>query len=207
MADETKTRELKDHEPLLRDLLLASILRALTPFIPIPFVDGIAEGVLARRIYRTVAAVNGREFTKAELKALCDDGGGCFSGCRGCFLDLVLWPLKSVRLLKILVFTPLEYKKVVDRASRSFVQAYVVNHIVSSGTWPDGQAELVAQVRDEVCAQVGTGPVEHLFQLALEGTGRKLQEAFELLFKALKRVARVKDQEREAAVTDRKSVV
>ena len=193
--------EFKGNEALLRELLLLSILRALTAFIPLPFVDGIAEGVLAKRIYIAVAKANCREFDKTELKALCDDGGGCLSGCRGCFIDLLLWPLRSVRLLRILIFAPFEFKKVVDRASRSFVQSCIVHHVLAAGLWPEGKASLVARVRDEVCRQVGTGPVEHLFQLALEGTGRKLQEALGLLLKAMRRMGKVKEEEKEAAVT------
>ena len=189
-------------DPLLQAMLMFAVLRSLTPFIPIPWVDGIVEKALLENLYRGVGRANHRHFTAKEIRVLIEEDGGCLNTLKGCLLGVLLFPLRSLRLLKVLVFTPLQYKKVIDRASKTFVEAYIVHFILESGRWPEGRTEVVRAVRDEVCKEVGTQPVEHLFNvLAVQESRKRLQQAYELLLKLARSVRGARDEERETVAT------
>jgi hypothetical protein len=189
-------------DSLLREMLLYSVLRALVPFVPLPFVEGVAADRLGRRLFEGVAEAHGRVFLKAELDDLISDDDSWRTGCRGCLVETLLFPYHSVRMLKRLLFTPLEIKRVVDSTSRFFIEAFLVHQILQARRWPEGGSAVVRQVMTRVCRQVGTGPIELLLSQALRSTGHKLQELFELLLQRLRQVMR-RDRKNKQAVVAR----
>ena len=70
----------------------AVLLVALTPLIPLPFLDEVVRAGLLRRSFRLVADSEGVALPKASLRWLAAEREGCI---RGCITVALLWPLKK----------------------------------------------------------------------------------------------------------------
>src|ERR671912_751047 len=98
-----------------RGLVTHAIFVGLTPLIPVPVVDDLAQAYFRRRLVRTLAASHGRTLSAEELDALTSEpGGGCL---RGCAVQVVLYPLKKI-FRKIFFF--LEWKRAADLTSQTY---------------------------------------------------------------------------------------
>jgi uncharacterized protein (DUF697 family) len=63
-------------------LLTHAVLVALTPLIPLPFMDDWVRGHLERRLVKTLAREHGRDLSDEDARALMDEEGSIAAGPR-----------------------------------------------------------------------------------------------------------------------------
>ncbi len=135
-----------------RILLTHTALVALTPLIPLPFVDTMAQSRLQRRMVRLLAQGNDLLLQPAELARLADDQPG--SAVEGIVKGLVLTPLRGM-LSK--VFIVLAGHKIAEVASTCYHRGFLADRAFARGLCaPDGpySASAIREAIDEVMAAV-----------------------------------------------------
>ena len=135
-----------------RILLTHTALVALTPLIPLPFVDDMAKSRLQRRMVRLLAQAYDLVLQPAELALLGDDQPGNVAG--GIVKGLVLTPLRRM-LLK--TFMVLAGNKIAEVASRCYHRGFLTDRVFARGLCaPDGphSAGAIREAIDEVMAAV-----------------------------------------------------
>jgi hypothetical protein len=171
-----------------RGLVTYSVFVGLTPLIPVPVLDDLAQGYFRRRLVRMLAASHGRALSAEEVEALvAEPGGGCL---RGCVVQAVIYPLKKI-FRKVFYF--LEWKRAADLTSQTYHFGYLLNYALqpradgSSLVSLRGAAEVRAAI-DAVCLEAPIKPVESAVGGTFRQSKRVLRSAASLLGQALRRV-------------------
>jgi hypothetical protein len=149
-----------------RTIRTYAVLCALTPLIPIPFVDDIARAYFRRRLVRGLASLRGLVLPEAGVRTLADTPGrGCLIGC------LVAPPLYAVKKLFRKIFYFLEWKRAVDTASETYHFGSLVDHAFER-RWPAPagpvEATRLRAAVDSVLARRGTSPIDKAVREAFE---------------------------------------
>ena len=162
-----------DSEPRSRGasdgiLLTHTALVALTPLLPIPFVDELVERYVLRRMVRRLASAHRLRIWDEEVSALVDRRSTRLLG--RAVLGAALSPLK--RLLRK-TFLVLVGKKVIDTASSCYHRGWLIDRAFALGLCaPHGphSARTVREAIDEVLRQVpvATSPVTQAIRVGLE---------------------------------------
>jgi hypothetical protein len=140
-------------EPRRRPRLSHStLLVGLTPFVPLPVLDGVIKRHLLRRSWRELALLHGVSVEEATLVALTRDKRSFLLGCLGAVL---WWPLKKIFKS---VFFVLQLKECVDEASEASVRSLLVRTALQRGHLP-AQAEAVREAMDAAWERRGGSPV------------------------------------------------
>lgn len=157
-------------------LLESTALVALTPLIPIPFVDDMVRTRLHRRMVQSLANLHTLRLWPDEVKVLADPPSALLAGlARGA----VLYPLKRI-LRKALVV--LRFKSMVDHASDTYHRGVLLDHAFASGlcapVGPYTPAELREAI-EAVCRQVPVAgsPVTEAVRAGLSRSGDALSSA------------------------------
>jgi hypothetical protein len=158
-----------------------SLTVALTPLIPLPFVDDMAKGYLQRRMVYELAAVHDLEIWREEVRTLADDAE--VSVMTGALKGAALMPLK---LLLRKAFFLLSGKKIVDIASLCYHRGRLLDLTFAHGWCRPAGPRTVKEVRlaiDAVCQQVpiASSPVTHALRSGLEGSRDLLGDVVEQL--------------------------
>jgi hypothetical protein len=166
----------------LERLSLVSLLAALCPLIPVPWLDDLAERVVRRRAVTDLLRERGVEPTPGDVEVL----AGLVRPPRGC-LEWALWPLTGVLLYvakKVFrkVLFVLALGDAVRAASELFHDAYLLSHALDRG-WlaagPGGridreQARWVRWAIESTTAETDPAPVRGAVRRSLAGSGRLL---------------------------------
>ncbi len=181
-------------------ILKHALWTALTPLIPVPFVDGAAQNYVMRKMVRSLAELHHLRLWEPEVKVLADDEGGKL--LVGLAKGAVLAPFKFF-LRK--TFMVLAGKRIVDLASRSYHHGFLLERAFARGFCaPAGRASPQALRRaiDEVlrAAPVATSPVTHALRRGLQSSQRGLADAYAALRARL--VAGAGEADLEDAVRD-----
>ncbi len=162
-------------------ILTHATLAALTPLIPVPFVDTAARNRVMRRMVRSLAELHHLRIWDAEVKVLADEEGGGF--VRGIAKGAVLAPFKFV-LRK--TFMVLAGKHIVDLASRSYHHGLLTDRAFAH-RWctPAGSRSPreVRQAIDAVLASepVASSPVTRALRIGFDESQRAVFDAYATL--------------------------
>jgi hypothetical protein len=159
-----------------------SLLAALGPLIPVPWLDDLAERVVRRRAVGDLLRERGVEPTPGDVEVL----AGLVRPPRGC-VEWMLWPLTGVllyvakKLFRKVLFV-LALGDAVRAASELFHDAYLLAHALERG-WltagPGGridrdQARWVRWAIEATTAETDPAPVRGAVKRSLAGSGRLL---------------------------------
>ena len=182
-----------------RGLVTHAIFVGLTPLIPVPVLDDLAQAYFRRRLVRTLAASRGRALRPEELDALASEpGGGCL---RGCAVQAVLYPLKKI-FRKVFYF--LEWKRAADLTSQTYHFGYLLDYALRPRAGGDslvntrGAAEVRAAI-EAVCRESPIRPVESAVGGTFRQSKRVLRSAASLLAQTLRRLAGARPGREEVA--------
>ncbi|HHH27405.1 MAG TPA: hypothetical protein ENK57_03515 [Polyangiaceae bacterium] len=167
-----------DHQSLL---LTHTTFVALTPLIPLPFVDDMVQGRLERRMVRLLAEAHGLRIWEEEIKILAH--GPRKSVVAGIAKGVVLAPFKKI-LRK--VFIVLTGKKMVDLATQTYHVGWLLDLAFARG-WcspagPHHAREIRAAI-ERVLAQVplATSPVTRALEAGYDSSREALGDLFEMV--------------------------
>lgn len=172
-----------------RGLVTYAVFVGLTPLIPVPLVDDLAQSYFRRRLVRMLAASHGRQLSPEDFEALASErgGGGCL---RGCAVQAVVYPLKKV-FRKVFFF--LEWKRAADLTSQTYHYGYLLNYALQprEGGGPIISLRGAGEVREAieaVCREAPIKPVESAVGGTFRQSKRVLQSAAGLLGQTLRRI-------------------
>jgi len=167
----------------LHRLSLMSLMAAVCPLVPVPWLDDWAERLVRRRAVAELLRERGVDPTPADVAVL---AGLEPQGRRGC-AELVLWPLTGVILyagkkLFRKVFFVLALGDAVRAATSLFHDAYLLRHALALGELPPGtggrldrqEARRVRRAMEATVAETDPAPLRGALRRALAGSGRVL---------------------------------
>jgi hypothetical protein len=172
-----------------RGLVTYAIFVGLTPLIPVPVLDDLAQSYFRRRLVRMLAASHGRALGPEDFDALASErgGGGCLSGC---LVQALVYPLKKV-FRKVFYF--LEWKRAADLTSQTYHFGYLLNYALQPREGGESLVALrgavaVREAIDAVCREAPIKPVESAVFGTFRQSKRVLGSAAGLLSQTLRRV-------------------
>lgn len=159
-------------------VLSHATLAALTPLIPVPFVDTVARNYVMRRMVRSLAARHELEIWDEQVKTLADEKGGHF--LVGIAKGAVLSPFKLV-LRK--TFMVLAGKHIVDLASQSYHHGYLVEHAFRQKWCAPRGGHSPTRVRAAIdklveSEPVASSPVTRALRVGFDGSQRALADVY-----------------------------
>ena len=165
--------------------LIAShaVLAGMTRFIPVPFVDDLVQSYVLRRLIRRLAESYGVSLGEADAETLGSEPG---SGCGGCLLSAVFYPLKWI-IRKVFIF--LEMKRSADLLSRVYHRGMMVEYAMQQKWIGEDSGRSAADVRkaiDEVLREAPIRPVEEAAKL----TYRQLTGPFKMAVRLFRSATR-----------------
>jgi hypothetical protein len=184
-----------------RTIITHSVLLGLTPLIPIPVVDDLAQRYFQRRMIKSLATAHGIQLDTEHLDALASDRGG--QGCvLGCLSLVIIYPLKKI-FRKVFYF--LEWKRAVDLASTTYHYGYLIDYLFSAWGHPASTGRAIAEVRDAIDAVCREAPIKPL-ESAIKGTFRQskgvLMSGAGLLERSFRRIMGKADENRVAQAVE-----
>jgi hypothetical protein len=170
-------------------LLKYAILVGMTPLIPLPLLDDLAQGYFERRMFERLVASHQITMTEAQIDGLGApaDPAGCV---KGCFTALLLYPLKKI-LRKIFFF--LEIKRTVDLIASTYARGMLLDRMLQRRLCaPAGPHEpaRIRQATDQALQRVGTSPIELAVRHSFHGSTELIRRLGDQLFAALRRLTR-----------------
>jgi len=172
------SRPRPDHQTLL---LSHTTLVALTPLIPLPFVDDMVQARFERRMIRLLAEAYGLRIWEEEIRILAEGPRG--NVVAGIAKGVALAPFKKI-LRKTFIF--LAGKKMVDLASRTYHVGWMVDLTFARGWCSPAGPHRAREVRaaiDRVLAQVplASSPVTRALKAGYESSREALGDVFEMV--------------------------
>lgn len=169
--------------------LIAShaVLAGMTRFIPVPFVDDLVQSYVLRRLIRRLAESYGVSLGEDDAETLGSEPG---SGCGGCMLGAVLYPLKWL-LRKIFIF--LEVKRSADLLSRVYHRGFLVEYAMQQKWIGADSGRPAAEVRraiDDVLREAPIRPVEQAAKLTFRQLTGPFKTAVRLFRSASSRLTK-----------------
>lgn len=189
--------------PDLQSVLLKhTTLVALTPLIPLPFVDDMVKSRLERRMIRQLAEGHALRIWDEEVRILAEGTEGPFAGkiAKG----VVMAPFRRV-LRKTFIF--LAGKRMVDLASQTYHTGWLVDHAFAHG-WvaPHGshRAREVRAAIDRVLEQapIAKSPVTRALKIGFERSKDAFGEVSEMVQAGLGVIRREPRDDEVARVVD-----
>jgi hypothetical protein len=135
-------------------LALHTLLVALTPFIPLPFVDDIAKNLVMRRLVRTLARAHGLSLSDAEVRTLADDKGG--SLLMGLVKGALLAPIKFIIRKLVIILTG---KRIVELASDTYHRAFLIDRAFANRWCAPVGAHPPEKLRDAIDSLIAATPI------------------------------------------------
>lgn len=176
-----------------REIVQYAVLVALTPLVPVPFLDDILKNYLQRRMVRKLGENYQYNFSDAEIRVLADEESrGCL---KGCISMMIVYPLKKI-FRKIFFF--LEWKRAIDVASYTLHYGILIDYAMSEGWCAPTSLKSAAEVRKAVDAllhEVNTRPLEALLQAAFNQSKGLIVDTANILKEQLQRLSGKKDEE------------
>ncbi|HUO87096.1 MAG TPA: hypothetical protein VM617_06870 [Thermoanaerobaculia bacterium] len=163
-------------------LSLISLVAALCPLVPVPWLDDFAERVVRRRAVADLLRERGVDPTPGDVEVL----AGLERSRRGC-VDWLLWPLTGVlfyvakKLFRKVLFL-LAAGDAVRTGSEVFHDTYLLSHALAGGWLPPGpdgrldrdEARWVRWAMAATTAETDPAPVRGAMRRAFVGSGRLL---------------------------------
>jgi hypothetical protein len=170
-------------------LVKYAVLVGLTPLIPLPFLDDLAQQHFERRLIARLLREHQIPPDDDHASALAAPLPSPHGAVLGCLLTLVLYPLK--KLFRKLFFF-LEIKRAIDLVSTTYSLGYALDHVLGAGLYVPGGPLAPVELRgalERALARVGTSPIEMAVRSALVASRGALQAAADALLALLKGVA------------------
>lgn len=167
-----------DHQTLL---LTNTTFVALTPLIPVPFVDDMVQARLERRMVRHLAEAHGLRIWEEEIKLLAE--GPKRNVVAGIAKGVILAPVKRILRKAFLVLLG---KKMIDLATRTYHVGWLLDLAFARGWCSPAGPHRAREVRaaiDRVLAQVplASSPVTRALKAGYESSRDALGDLFEMV--------------------------
>jgi len=179
----------EEKNPNQQIFLKYAILVGLTPLIPLPLLDDLAQLYFERRMVDRLARAHQLALTPEQVDALSSppaDPAGCV---KGCLVTLLIYPLKKL-LRKVFFF--LEIKRTIDLVATTYARGHVLDRVMTRGLCaPAGPHEpaAVREATEQALVRVGTSPITLAVRRAFDGSTDLLKRLVGLLFAALRRLS------------------
>jgi hypothetical protein len=148
-------------------LISHSILVGLTPFIPVPFLDGFVKLTIERRLVASLALHRSALLHPDAVREL---AGERRSALAGIVRSIVKYPFRTM-LRK--VFIALQVKRASDEASLAYHRAFLVDRALARKLIAPSGQHSSAEVRDAIdkaCEVVPVSPLRHALAGAFEAS-------------------------------------
>lgn len=167
-----------DHQTLL---LSHTTFVALTPLIPLPFVDDMVQHRLERRMVRQLAEAHGLRIWEEEIKILAE--GPKSNVVAGIAKGVVLAPFKRILRKAFIVLTG---KKMIDLATRTYHVGWLLDLTFARGWCSPAGPHRAREVRaaiDRVLVQVplASSPVTRALKAGYDSSREALGDLFEMV--------------------------
>ncbi len=180
------------------EIVQYAVLVALTPLVPVPFLDDIVKNYLQRKMVRKLGESYQYNFSEAEIKVLADEeSGGCL---KGCLSMIIMYPFKKI-FRKVFFF--LEWKRAIDLASYTLHHGILIDYAMSEGWCAPASLKSAAEVRaavDTVLREVNTKPLEAVLKAAFNQSKNLIVDAANVMKEQLQLLSGKKDEESVALV-------
>ncbi|MBI3925450.1 MAG: hypothetical protein HY319_07925 [Armatimonadetes bacterium] len=169
------------------ELLYHSILTAMSTQIPLPLMDIAARRAIRSSMFSRICRLYNRPISASDAMTLAADpgeeGSCCIKSClMGCGLQLLLFPIRRIiRTIRAIR----NYQELVDLATTTFVEGYVVLYLLLIDEWPNLPARELRGGIDAVLQEAGTKPVQAVFRVGFEETRGQMVRAARSLYKKL----------------------
>jgi hypothetical protein len=171
-------------------LVTHAILVGLTPLIPIPFVDDVAQKAFSRSLTERLAARHERILSSEQIKTLIEQPSGNFFG--GVAGKIALYPAKK---LFRKVFYVLEWKRAVDLISATYYRGFLLDVALEENGIEQYGAAKVRAALERVLARTNTSPLHHAASGLVGGSKGAFRHVGQLLGRALPNDKNVSAQE------------
>ena len=171
-----------------RILIKYAVLVGLTPLIPIPLLDDLAQGYFERRMIEKLAGARHLTLSPEHLNALASPPTTAASWLRGCFTTLLLYPIS--KLLRKLFFF-LEIKRALDLVAVTYVRGYLLDRTFGRALLAPPGPHAPAAVREateQAITRVGTSPIGLALRGSFRDSGALVARLAEQLFTSLRRL-------------------
>lgn len=206
----TEEKHDKGSEDLSR-IVLYSLLGGSTSLIPIPFLDDWVFRVVRRQMVWDLFRRNGLYLESRQARLLVRSPA--ISGSQGCLYKatviLILTPARLLgyivqKVFKKILFV-LAIKEASDRASKTFHEAYLLNHAAqrkrNSPVPDEKEILLLRQAVQETMLGLNTSPVRNIYRSIINLNRQLIAQAARVLKIAFRRLRSRSDREREAQAT------
>jgi uncharacterized membrane protein YeiH len=148
-------------------LISHSVLVGLTPFIPVPVLDGFVKLTIERRLVVAIAKHRSFSLHPDAVRELAGERTSAFGGI---VRSIVKYPFRTM-LRKL--FIALQVKRASDEASLAYHRAYLVDRALARGlVAPPGEhhSSAVRDAIEKACEVVPVSPLTHALSGAFEAS-------------------------------------
>lgn len=182
-----------------RILIKYAALVGLTPLIPLPLLDDLAQGYFERRMIEKLAAAHQLALTSEQLDALASPPTTFGGWLKGCLTTAVLYPISKL-LRKIFFF--LEIKRALDLVAVTYVRGHLLDRTMRRALLAPAGPHTPDAVRDateQAITRVGTSPIGLALRGSFRDSGALVARLAEQMFAALRRLPGRADRSQVAA--------
>lgn len=190
-----------ENNPHQHILLKYAVLVGMTPLIPLPLLDDIAQAYFERRMIEKLARAHRLELSAVQLDELASPPPDPVGAIRGCLLNVLLYPIKKI-LRKIFFF--LEIKRTIDLVSTTYAKGHVLDRVLVRGLCAPAGPHAPRDVRaatERALVRVGTSPIELAVRNAFTSSTELIKRLVAQLFAVLRGVSRAERTQIAAAVS------
>ena len=165
-------------------LITHALLVGLTPLIPVPLADDLAQQYLQGRMVRALARAHGVAIDDKDLPGMLSvlpTRKGCLHGC---LLSALTYPIKKLAR-KIFFF--LEIKRAVDLTSYTYHYGYLLDYAMREGLFARHGLKATDSALDDICRAAPIKPVEAAIRATFQQSKRLLLLPVSLVEAQLKR--------------------
>lgn len=171
-----------------RILIRYAVLVGLTPLIPVPLLDDIAQGYFERRMIEKLALARQMPLSTEQLDALASPPQTLGGRVWGCLTTLVLYPISKL-LRKIFFF--LEIKRALDLVAATYVRGHLLDRAFGRRVLAPAGAHAPGDVRaatERAISRVGTSPIGLALRGSFRDSGTLLARLAAQLFSSFKKI-------------------
>ena len=171
-----------------RVLIKYAVLVGLTPLIPLPLLDDLAQGYFERRMIEKLARTRQLTLSDEQLDALASPPTSVGGWLKGCLTTALLYPISKL-LRKIFFF--LEIKRALDLIAVTYVRGHLLDRTMARAllapAGPHGP-DAVRQATDQAITRVGTSPIGLALRGSFRDSGALMARLAEQLFASLRQL-------------------
>lgn len=175
--------------PNQKILVKYAVLVGLTPLIPLPLLDDLAQHYFERRMLEKLVIVHALALSPAQIDELAAPPPMAEGWIKGCLLNLLLYPIKKI-FRKIFFF--LEIKRTIDLVAQTYAKGHLIDGVLSRKLCAPLGPHAPGAIRaasERALARVGVSPIELAIRNVFSGSKALILRVVEALIAALRRLS------------------